>query len=289
MKVTNARWLEGVLLMSALAVSAAAQTPGPVTVRPGFRPVGSRRGMMGRPGPMGGVFSFVEPIGENSSVVQGAPFSAQVVRESTQQLPDGNVIDRKSTGMIARDAQGRTRREMTLENIGPLAAAGKVPRLVFISDPVAGKLYTLNEDNRTVVEMSSGKANSWRTDQMEEESQAKFQSETTSESLGEKMMDGVVVQGTRITRTIPAGQIGNEKPIVITTERWYSPDLQTVVQLQRKDPRFGTTTYELTNIRRSNPSRSLFSVPLGFRITKGGRFLRRMVGAGGGNPRPPLH
>jgi hypothetical protein len=85
------------------------------------------------------------------------------------------------------------------------------------------------------------------------------------------------VQGTRTTRTIPAGRIGNENPIVITTEKWYSPDLQTVVSLTRTDPRFGTTTYQLTSINRADPPQSLFIVPQDYTIKSGGMMKRRFA------------
>ncbi len=65
----------------------------------------------------------------------------------------------------------------------------------------------------------------------------------------------------RITRTIPAGAIGNEVPIVITTETWYSPELKGLVMSKTDDPRMGETTYKLTDIQRSEPAASLFQVP----------------------------
>jgi hypothetical protein len=81
------------------------------------------------------------------------------------------------------------------------------------------------------------------------------------EHLGTQMIEGVAAEGTRTTVTIPAGQIGNELPIVTVNERWYSPDLQVVVKNTRSDPRTGTSTYTLTNINRSEPLPSLFQVP----------------------------
>jgi hypothetical protein len=65
----------------------------------------------------------------------------------------------------------------------------------------------------------------------------------------------------RDTRTIPAGAIGNEKPIAITSETWTSPDLQMVVLSKRNDPRFGETVYKLTEITRGEPDPSLFQIP----------------------------
>lgn len=86
------------------------------------------------------------------------------------------------------------------------------------------------------------------------------------EALGKQVVEGVEAEGTRTTITIPAGEIGNERAIEIVNERWYSPELQTVVMTRHSDPRFGETTYKLTNINRSEPDRSLFEVPGGYTI-----------------------
>ena len=69
--------------------------------------------------------------------------------------------------------------------------------------------------------------------------------------------------------TIPAGEIGNELPINIVSERWYSPELQTIVMTRRSDPRMGETVYRLTNINRSEPARSLFEVPADYTVKEG--------------------
>jgi hypothetical protein len=74
-----------------------------------------------------------------------------------------------------------------------------------------------------------------------------------NESLGKQAIEGVEAEGTRNTLEIPAGEIGNERPIEIVFERWYSPELQVVVMTKHSDPRFGETTYRLTNINGSEP------------------------------------
>ncbi len=94
-------------------------------------------------------------------------------------------------------------------------------------------------------------------------------SETKTESLGTQTIGGVSAVGTRTTRTIPAGEIGNEQPLEITSEVWTSPDLQMVVLSKRNDPRIGETVYRLTNIQRAEPDPSLFQIPSGFTIDRG--------------------
>ena len=91
----------------------------------------------------------------------------------------------------------------------------------------------------------------------------------TTEDLGTQTIEGVVVNGTRTTRTIPAGQIGNDRPIVITTEVWTSPDLKTIISSKRGDPRMGEQTFKLTNLVRTEPDASLFAPPADFKILDG--------------------
>jgi hypothetical protein len=93
------------------------------------------------------------------------------------------------------------------------------------------------------------------------------------EDLGTETIEGVAAQGTRVTITIPAGEIGNERPIEIVSERWYSPELQVDVMTRHNDPRTGETTYRLTNINRMEPAKSLFEVPGDYTVTEGFKVL----------------
>jgi hypothetical protein len=87
-----------------------------------------------------------------------------------------------------------------------------------------------------------------------------------TEKLGTQVIEGVAAEGTRDTITIPAGEIGNERAIEIINERWYSPELKTVVMTRHSDPRFGETVYRLTNISRTEPPHSLFEVPADYTL-----------------------
>jgi hypothetical protein len=87
--------------------------------------------------------------------------------------------------------------------------------------------------------------------------------------LGTKTVNGVTAQGTQTVLTIPAGQIGNQQAIVSTSTRWFSAELQVLVESTRSDPRMGTTTYELNNIQRGEPSPALFTVPSDYTLQQG--------------------
>ena len=79
--------------------------------------------------------------------------------------------------------------------------------------------------------------------------------------LEHKTIDGLAVEGHQRTETIPAGQIGNDLPITITSEEWTSTDLKVLVLTKHNDPRTGESTYRLTNVVRAEPDPSLFMVP----------------------------
>jgi hypothetical protein len=83
----------------------------------------------------------------------------------------------------------------------------------------------------------------------------------TREELGQKTIEGVTAVGTRSTTEIPAGTIGNEQPIKIVSEQWFSPELQVLVLTRHTDPRVGDTSYRLTGIVRADPAQSLFELP----------------------------
>ena len=243
----------------------------------------------------------------SSAPVQGAPYSATIINESVQTLADGNRIVQSSTGTTARDSLGRTRQDATLPAIGNMSPA-KEPRLVFIQDPVAKESYTLNLIDKTamkgpsfyggsvaVVRRGGAAADIATVDikgvapagplsvpdrglsQVAPGPMIAFQRtelmadgvNAQTEDLGSQTMEGVMATGIRTTRTIPAGQIGNDRPISIVTEVWTSPELKTVVYSKRSDPRMGDQTFKLTNLVRSEPDPSLFMVPSDFKVIEG--------------------
>src|SRR5258708_8418810 len=235
----------------------AAHLPPPRTamlqlVGPGAGMIGERIELLGFEGRHGG------------KVVTGVPFSAVAVSETNQTLADGNHIARKTETHVFRDGQGRFRKEVTFSAIGPLATSGQPKSFVVINDPVAGTHFILHPDAKTAEKMETpfGKVKDLIKGKMEyHEQHAIADGSLKREDLDTQTIAGVSAQGTRMTHTISAGQIGNEKPITIVSEHWYSNDLQMVVMSKRNDPRFGDTTYTLTNIQRQHPPAALVPGP----------------------------
>jgi hypothetical protein len=267
--------LSSVLLLCA-AKARAQEGPPPA---PDVMMRGAGPGGLGGPGPFG---DHIELMGfeglHGNKVVKGAPFSATAATETTQTLQDGTSIHRSTTSTLYRDSQGRSRSEVTLSGFGPLQASGKPRTMITIADPVAGSRYTLDADQKVAHQMtirSHGAPTAAQEQEFQQKMQARLQKEEASgavkkESLGTQTINGVSAEGTRITRTIAVGQIGNDKPMQIVFERWYSPDLQVVVKSTRSDPRFGTTTYTLTNVQRTEPAATLFTVPTDYTVQQGG-------------------
>jgi hypothetical protein len=217
--------------------------------------------------------------GRPRQVVKGAPYTADVSTEISRTLADGNKIHQVVTERLYRDSEGRTRRETSLTEIGVPAPPGGGPQLAFIDDPVAGASYVLDLGAHTATRTP------WRSPPANGALRRQFRARAEdfnrkTESLGRETIAGLPADGTRITQTIPAGQIGNTLPIEVVTERWYSPDLQAVILEKRSDPRTGNYIYQWTNIVRAEPPASLFAVPAEFSLSQAPR-------PGGRGKRPP--
>jgi hypothetical protein len=196
----------------------------------------------------------------SGKVVKHAPYSAETITENTRTLGNGTKLTQRTTGMAYRDDEGRTRREMSASTAGPFATSGDTQRLIFINDPVAGISSTIMPDSDTALTKTLPANNGEPSD-----------TDVTSEnsqtiSLGNEEIEGFVAEGTRTTILIPAGAIGNDQALEIVHERWYSPELQTIIRSRHSDPRWGDTIYQLHNIDRSTPDSSLFTLPTNSRL-----------------------
>lgn len=221
---------------------------------PPFRGEGPDRRGPDRRGPMPGLSFLSSEMRFSGRVVPGAPFSAESVSESTQVLADGSRITRKMNAKIARDSQGRTRREQQLNVMGPFNVSGEPPHLIFIDDPVGSAHYVLNVGEKEARKFP------FRPGERPGPEPPADRDENV-ESLGIQVIEGLEARGTRSTFVIPTGQIGNDRPLNIVSEMWESTELQVPVLSRHSDPRTGIIEYRLFNIDRSEPSPELFTVP----------------------------
>jgi hypothetical protein len=283
-------------------IASAQQAPGQL-IRPMGEPgipVGGGNYTWVRHGPEPAAMATFDAVMEGGNVnirfegapVKGAPYSADAVTEIVQKLSDGNRIRRENRFKIYRDGEGRTRREESLSSVGPWSTDDEPRRMIFVTDPQAGVHLVIDPQQQTVRKMPMPHLAEIRNNVtlfQQGEVQVRqlhiqnagppdghrWASEGAAvESLGTRVVEGVECEGTRRTAVIPAGQVGNEREIRIVSERWYSPELQTEVLTTRSDPRFGETTYRLTNVQRSEPLPTLFEAPAGYQVEEGANAKR---------------
>ena len=268
----------GVFLLAASSAFSQVQPPAAITVQP-------RR--------ISGTMSF-GPQFMPMPAVLGAPYSAEQVQERVQTLSDGTHISRNNPSVKQyRDSQGRTRTERPMM-MGPNAAES--PLLVEIADPVAGVRYVLDTENKVAHRMTAGAAPPARSGSFvvsgvggggagsaavtltapppppgaaaaglvgsfpPNQSDAN-RPQFTTENLGTQVMEGVLVEGRRQTTIFPVNSQGNDRPIVVTSETWMSPDLKLMVLSKTSDPRSGEHTVRMTNLSRDEPDPSQFQPP----------------------------
>ena len=243
--------------------------------------------------PKGGVMALhLEDM--DTPTVRGVPFCATVTTEHTQSFADGNRIHSSDSSTSCRDSEGRTRREAGLNLLaaGPQTSA---PKLITIVDPVAGVRYMLDPDNKVAHKTAlpvPGSASARFTGLPDKgEHMMVYQkaggsephgfstnvffrkvgpdsseSAPTTQNLGDQTINGIRASGTRITTTIPSGKMGNDKPISVTSEQWYSSELKATVMTKHNDPWAGELKTEFSNVNTSEPDPSLFTVPSDYRI-----------------------
>ena len=238
-------------------------------------------------------FSFFTPDASfDEALVKGAPFSAESTTEHVQLLGEGNRMVRKSSAKLYRDAIGRTRREHEFTRGRGVAPDGQSARLIVINDPASQVSYIVETQNniahkrqlppprvREAMQRARGDSSGFgvlmptsavRRREAQGDS-APASHKPVREKLGAQVIEGVTAEGTRTTLTIPAGEFDNELPMIISHEEWYAPELQMIVLMKHNDPRFGETTFRLTNILRGEPAPELLQLPDGITVVEAGR------------------
>lgn len=225
------------------------------------------------------------------TVVPDTPFSATLITESHQRMPDGTVSTKTTTSLIYRDDKGRTRRDWLSEPGSATPSETAVIRRSVINDPLSGFTYLLDHranvaqrtgfvgvppqsasaaqdsvppapsrDQKLPLSSSAGTGTNLQTGKMT------ASLGQTPEAIGVRDIEGVLAEGTRFRSTNP-GKDDKEQPVEVVTERWYAPSIQAVVLVKRTDPRAGETIYRLTNIKRDDPAKDLFIVGDNYKVT----------------------
>lgn len=188
--------------------------------------------------------------------IPGAPFSATAVIESEQDWSDGWTEVYRTINVIARDSKGRTHNES--RQLMPESFHGS-PKLtsVEIFDPATRMRIVYEPEthivHRTFVPIAAAKPDFPNPSERVED-------------LGTSTMNGLPAKGTRHILSLSKKESGIRQPVDITDEVWYSQDLHLDLLLRHADPRLGTNTVGISNLKREEPPASLFDVPAGYQV-----------------------
>jgi hypothetical protein len=264
-----------------------------------------------RPEMQGEVHSSLD-VSSNSSIfaalmdpVSGEPYEARKITSSVWRLADGTTITHESASQIARDAEGRIREELVMTDAASVGAKqlNITAQSITIGDPVDHSMLLWTGANPKIamrmalpqltsrVPRLSGIAGALaaapppvRPGSLGDAKPARDADPTReqvhTEDLGKQSLAGMLVTGKRTTTVIPTGKIGNDRPITIVHEEWYSPDLKIVVKSTDSDPRSGDRSMTLEGLTRGDPAPALFKAPEGVKVTDMGEMLKALGNIG---------
>jgi hypothetical protein len=239
----------------------------------------------------------------NPVTTPGSPFAAAQQSHSLQVLGDGTRIERTETGKYYRDSAGRTRVESGPAGSERVVIQDPVGGFIAVLDPASRTVQKLPAPlplkGMAVRAQPAGQEKGQVSGQVTRIVTQEFRNSAgadvvftqgafgaaigapataafrssdaiakpVTDNLGTQNLGGVTAAGQKTTLTIPVGEIGNDRPILVVSETWYSNDLQMVVKSSNSDPRFGETTYSLSNINRAEQDPSLFQIPADYAIS----------------------
>ena len=198
----------------------------------------------------------------------GLPFTADQTIQTVQHLGNGTAVTRDMKGHVCRSADGLERYEGTLTTTDPAKPSATQ---VLILDRVKHTSVLLNSNLKTaIIEHLPPDAtiavSFLALPPPRVQNQLIRPENPITTDLGKRTEDMIPLVGKRVTGTIPAGKIGNDKPLLANTEVWIAPQLKLVVKQVEQNPITGERTFELTNIRSEEPDPKLFEIPEGYTV-----------------------
>lgn len=215
------------------------------------------------------------PVGSSS-----VAYSATVKSRFEQKLGDGSYVRGYAVTQEARDSAGRTFSEFAQNcrrdekgvaqlslNVTVFDPTTKSSMNWQVNSPYIEKVVHVYHQPPPPAPLSAEKLAARRQVEQARAQLTPCPVPTAGDGdLGTRMIAGVEAQGRRTTRTIPAGEEGNELPLVITNERWTSKEFGLVLMGISDDPRRGRFTYEVEELTVGEPDASLFAPPAGYKI-----------------------
>jgi hypothetical protein len=218
------------------------------------------------------------------------PYTAEFKTTTVQTLANGVTITRESTETRAADSQGRW---MNSNSQAGQMNGQPAFNWANVNDPVEGTQITWDTNSKHVRVIKfppeGQRHGCWASDSgnMRMNYGPMTPSKTTVraaggvspaiaqpavmtpniEDLGTETIQGIEARGQRSTMTIPAGQIGNDQPLVTVNESWTASSLGFEIRRISDDPQSGKSTMELVSIDQTDPPITTFQPPSGYEVT----------------------
>jgi hypothetical protein len=195
--------------------------------------------------------------------VINAPFTATVTAKLIRKLQDGGTMTKTNHRLVERDGSGRIFQERRWLVPAEGAQEPQISRLDF-SDPITHVRYFCHPGRKICEETDYFMPDSFS--EVAAGASADGTRTLTRKDLGRQAFEGFDTVGTLETTTIQAGVIGNDRPVAVTKEFWYSPELGVNLLVKREDPRFGTQIFAVTEVQRGEPNPAAFELPAGYKV-----------------------
>ena len=206
------------------------------------------------------------------------PYSATAKSSFEQKLSDGSYIRAYAISHQARDSSGKTKSELGESCHRGEDGQPELQYSVSVFDPVTktSMSWQVNSYDLTKVvsvyhQPATSSPKPLTTAELEarrkmQQARQLDRKEYKTEDLGIRSFAGIEAHGRRTTRTIPAGEEGNELPLSVINETWTSKELGLVMMAIVDDPRHGRTTFEIQELTQGEPDPSLFLPPSDYKI-----------------------
>lgn len=226
-------------------------------------------------------------------------YSAEFKIVSAQTLADGTTISRETKDVEARDSQGRSL-HVTTQSTSPAASGGELTR-GRIENPVDNVNITWDSQRKqaTVMKLPPGEQRygCWKSESgrltlnygrfnpasavapkdrpglivggestLTESVGSMRKQQQKHKDLGTTMIQGLEARGERWTTVIPAGEIGNDRPITTMRETWRATGFPLTLREISIDPRMGKRTRETVSLTLGEPDLSMFQPPEGYPV-----------------------
>jgi len=195
--------------------------------------------------PVAGTTYLINP--KTNTVKKLVQSNTMIYRSATPGAPGEPATFSLRTG-----GDGQAQIEINGKQLDPKAVAELVAKAKIQGQAEAAHVEMLPPPEPGKMFVAAGQAYRFTTD---------GKTDAKTEQLGKKNMEGVIAEGRREVSTIATGAIGNDRPIEIVTESWYSDEIGQMVYSKRSDPRTGEEVFRMTNIRRGDPPAYLFQAP----------------------------